>query len=96
MTVAVPCIEDSALEASVPYNSSGGQKRQWPFAIQTLQGHICAWRGQIGTKAIFKQICKRYCGWKCGEIIGLSSYCGRRIDLETIDTRNGNQDRCHL
>lgn len=30
------------------------------------------------------------------EIIGVSSFCGRRMDFEAIDTRNGNLGRCQL
>jgi len=33
---------------------------------------------------------------KMPEIIGVSGLCGGRIDLETTDTCNGNQDRCRL
>jgi hypothetical protein len=41
----------------------GNANTMWSlFAIQTLQAHICAWRGQIGSKAIFRQICNRYSG----------------------------------
>ena len=30
------------------------------------------------------------------EIIGVSSFYGRRVYIEAIDTRNGNQNRCQL
>jgi hypothetical protein len=38
-------------------------------AIQTLQGHICAWRGQIGFKAIFSKYVSGLVDGNAGELL---------------------------
>jgi hypothetical protein len=40
-----------------------------PIAIQTLQGHICAWRGQIGFKAIFSKYVSGLVDGNAGELL---------------------------